>query len=69
MSFEKNKDLAQMLAPFGKELAIQTVMYEDSVEFLRVRIKEGKRFTMLDLDPDSAHKLGELLLNWQQEQQ
>ena len=40
------------------------VLLENDVTFLRVRIKEGSRFTILDLDPVSALEWGESLVGW-----
>lgn len=51
-------------APWGKKVVIQKVEYEGGLVLLRVRIKEGSRFTLLDLDPESAKRLGQGLLAW-----
>lgn len=51
-------------APWGKKVAIQKVEYEGGMVLLRVRIKEGSRFTLLDLDADSAKKLARTLNAW-----
>lgn len=64
MSFETTSDIADMQAPYGKELKFQTVTYEGGMQLLRMRIKEGKRFTTLDLDPDTAMKISRLLEQW-----
>ena len=68
MSFETTEELARMNAPFGKELVLQNVIYEGGLGLLRLRIKEGKRFTMLDLDPNTAAQLSKILSEWQQQQ-
>ena len=54
-------------APWGKKVAIQKVEYEGGMVLLRVRIKEGSRFTLLDLDADSAKKLARTLNAWADE--
>ena len=69
MSFERTDEIARMNAPYGKELVIQTVTYEGGMQLLRLRIKEGKRFTMLDLDPGTAAQLTAVMNDWQKQQQ
>jgi len=34
------------------------------VPFLRIRIRENKRFTIFDVDPASAQKWGDLMRAW-----
>jgi len=67
MSFESTSDIADIAAPYGKELKIQEVTFEGGMQLIRIRIREGKRFTTLDLDPDTTSKLVEVLANWQSE--
>ncbi len=59
-------DVDAFTAPWGKDVAIQKVEYEGGLVLLRVRVKEGSRFTLLDLDPTTAERLGRLLLDWAQ---
>lgn len=66
-SVETVADLGELNAPYGKQLKIQTVTFEDGgLQLLRIRIKEGKRFTMLDLDPATAQGLIDYLTDWKQ---
>ncbi|MSO84757.1 MAG: hypothetical protein EXR02_04310 [Rhodospirillales bacterium] len=57
-------DLDSFDAPWGKKIVVQKVKYEGGLTMLRVRIKEGSRFTLLDLDAQSARRLGQGLLAW-----
>ena len=57
-------DLDSFDAPWGKKVVLQKVEYEGGMVMLRVRIKEGSRFTLLDLDGESAGRLGQGLLAW-----
>ena len=57
-------DLDSFDAPWGKKIVIQKVEYEGGLVLLRVRIKEGSRFTLLDLDAETAKRLGQNLLAW-----
>ena len=49
--------------PWGKEIEI-IGLESDGFPMLRLRIREGKRLTDLDLDPKSAAILKEALENW-----
>lgn len=52
--------------PFGgQEIELQHLVHESGgVPFLRIRIRENKRFTIFDVDPVSAKLWGELMQNW-----
>ncbi len=64
MSDESITPLADIAAPWGKSVQVQEVAYEGGLALLRLRIREGKRFTMLDLDAATAAQLGELMAEW-----
>lgn len=51
-------------APWNKQIEIQDIVYEGGLPALRIRIREGKRFTILDLDRDTAEHLGKSISNW-----
>ena len=57
---------AKFLVPLGgQEIELQTVDYAaGSPDFLRVRIREGRRFTVFDIDPGTATAWGEALQAW-----
>ena len=52
--------------PFGgQEIELQTFTHESGgVPFLRIRIRENKRFTIFEVDPGSAQHWGEAMLAW-----
>jgi len=58
------RSLDRFATPFGKDVEIIEVLAENDVQLLRVRIKEGSRFTMLDLDPATALHWGNLMASW-----
>ncbi len=35
---------------------------------LRIRIREGHRFTVFDIDPQTAHRWGQAFLDWSKSQ-
>jgi hypothetical protein len=49
----------------GQKIELQEIDYETGgMTLLRVRIREGTRFTVFDIDPESARRWGEALLAW-----
>lgn len=50
--------------PFAKRIDFIEVVFEDGVKLLRVRIKEKSRFTIFDLDPNTAQAMGDQLRLW-----
>lgn len=57
-------DIDVINAPWNKLLTVQEAVYEGGFKMVRLRIKEGKRFTDLELDSETAIKLAELLQKW-----
>ena len=62
--------LASITVPLGGQLLeLQEVVHgEGAMALLRVRIREGKRFTVLDIDPESARRWGEAMVAWARRQ-
>ena len=58
--------LARLTVPLGgQQIELQEIDYRTGgIPLLRVRIREGKRFTVFDIDPASAHAWGEAMLAW-----
>ena len=53
----------------GQEIELQQVEFDaGSMNLLRTRIREKSRFTIFDVDPQTAMVWGAALLNWAQEQ-
>ena len=49
----------------GQEIELQQVDYiHGGVPQLRIRIREGKRFTIFDIDPVTAGQWGEAMRRW-----
>ena len=49
----------------GQQIDLQEVIHvEGGMHLLRVRIREGKRFTVFDIDPASARGWGEAMVAW-----
>lgn len=49
----------------GQQIELQQADYAvGGISLLRIRIREGRRFTVFDIDPDTARALGASLLRW-----
>lgn len=51
-------------APYGKEITLENVAYENGMRVLRIHIREGNRFTVMDVDAGTASRLGNALTAW-----
>jgi len=56
--------LATVEAPYHREIWLDDVQFESGMRLLRVTIKEGRRFTQLELDAATADRWGELMRSW-----
>jgi hypothetical protein len=57
-------DLEIIAAPWNKTVTLQNVAYQGGMNMLRFRIKEGKRFTDLELDIQTLRQLNAALSGW-----
>ena len=64
MSGETVTRLEKFEAPWGREIELQDVRYESGLRLMRVRIREGRRFTVLDLDDKTASHWGRAMVRW-----
>jgi len=51
-------------APYGKEVTLENVAYENGMRVMRIHIREGNRFTVMDIDAGTASKWGAALTQW-----
>ncbi|PLX43307.1 MAG: hypothetical protein C0605_04280 [Hyphomicrobiales bacterium] len=61
---EKTVKLGELELPWAKQATIEEITYEGGMAMLRVRIKEGRRFTDIELMPEDAARLAGLLAGW-----
>lgn len=63
---QKVASLDKFTVPLGgQEVELQQVDFETGgMSFLRIRIREGKRFTIFDIDPATARTWGEAMGAW-----
>lgn len=62
--------LAKLIIPLGGQVIELQQLDHDSggMSLLRTRIREKSRFTVFEIDPQSARLWGEALLRWAQTQ-
>lgn len=58
--------LDKFTLPIGKQaIELQQIVYESGgMPLMRVRIREGSRFTVFDIDPGSALHWGQAMIEW-----
>ena len=56
----------KFVLPIGKQaIELQQIEYEaGGMALMRVRIREGSRFTVFDVDPGSAERWGRAMIAW-----
>ena len=59
-------ELAKIKVPLGgQEIELQQIDHvEGGMSLLRIRIREGKRFTIFDIDPGTAQQWAAVMQNW-----
>ena len=57
-------DIARIDAPYRRQVVLQDVTHESGLKLLRVRIREGTRFTILDIDAPTARLWGDEMRAW-----
>ena len=59
-------EIMKIKVPMGsQEIELQQVDHaEGGMSMLRVRIREGKRFTIFDIDPATSQQWGAAMLAW-----
>jgi len=59
-------ELAKFKVPLGnQDIELQQIDHvEGGMSLLRIRIREGKRFTIFDIDPDTAQHWAAVMQRW-----
>lgn len=59
-------ELGKITVPLGgQQIELQQIDHaEDGISLLRVRIREGKRFTIFDIDPATATQWASVMQQW-----
>lgn len=64
-------ELTKFRVPLGnQEIELQQIDHvEGGMSLMRIRIREGKRFTIFDIDPDTAKHWAATMQSWANSQQ
>ena len=57
-----------VVSPFKQEIELEQVDYEAGFTTLRIKIRERSRFTIFDVDTQTAEYWGNALINWANDQ-
>jgi hypothetical protein len=59
-------ELAKFKVPLGnQEIELQQIDHvEGGMSLMRIRIREGKRFTIFDIDPETAQHWAKAMQSW-----
>lgn len=60
------RDIGRIEAPYRREVVLQDVVHESGMRMLRIRIREGRRFTILDIDAPTAQTWADMMTKWAQ---
>ncbi len=64
MSDETVTTLTEIDAPYGRKIVLESVQHTSDLRMLRIRIREGRRFTVLDIDQDTATRWSTAMRAW-----
>ncbi len=56
-------DIADLELPYRRKAKLREVTFDSGMRMIRLVLREGTRITQVDLDDETARKLGELLLS------
>jgi hypothetical protein len=56
--------LDEFAAPYGRKITLESVEHESGLRMLRIRIREGHRFTVMDIDTDTAVHWSAVMRKW-----
>lgn len=56
--------LDKFTAPYGREVTLENVDYENGMRVLRIHIREGNRFTVMDINDTIASQWGGAMTVW-----
>ena len=64
MSEEVVTTLSSIDAPYGRKIVLESVEHASDMRMLRIHIREGRRFTVLDIDKDTAIRWSTAMSAW-----
>jgi Family of unknown function (DUF6967) len=68
MTTAPRREIGEIEAPYRRKIKLDEIAYESGLTMLRLTIREGARYTILEIDADAAERWGRMMLDWAQEQ-
>ncbi|HKJ07650.1 MAG TPA: hypothetical protein VKA76_01040 [Gammaproteobacteria bacterium] len=56
--------MEQFTAPFGQTIELRHVFHDSGIGLLRLILREGGRYQVIDLDPGTAYRWGQAMVDW-----
>jgi hypothetical protein len=64
MTSETVEEFENFSAPYGRQIKLEDVTFDSDMRLMRITIREGRRFTIMDVDAATADKWGGAMLAW-----
>lgn len=64
MSNEIDTLIEEFTAPYNKTIKLENIEHESGMKMLRMHIREGRRFTIMDMDVATAQKMANHFQTW-----
>jgi len=59
--------LSEYTTPFKRQnIKVTALKHDNGLNLIELKIREARRFTMIELDPELAEQIGQDLINWAQ---
>lgn len=58
------REIANYELPYSRKAELREVTFDGGMKMLRLILREGRRITQVDLDPDSALALSDAMGDW-----
>lgn len=66
MTEDVTTDIADFDLPYKRRANLKDVTFASGMKMLRLTLRENRRFTIIDLDAETAQDLGAALTEWAQ---
>ncbi len=68
MTTAPKREIGEIDAPYRRKIKLDEVAYDGGMTLLRLTIREGARYTILEIDPLTAERWGRMMSEWSQAQ-
>lgn len=66
MTTAPKREIGEIEAPYRRKIKLDEVAYDSGMTLLRLTIREGARYTILEIDPQTAGLWGRMMSEWSQ---